>query len=129
MRYLPSILQVLVFHRVSFFVPSFPLSANYQISPLTITVASSDPDAGPVYDAPFKPSLQGLFRAAEATAVPMSDERQAWARYEWGRWVDDDKMAELMERVNEIQLTSGVYDTFVDEKKSNNNEDKTQMSR
>jgi ATP-dependent Clp protease ATP-binding subunit ClpA len=116
-----------VFHGASSFVPSF-LSANHHvISPLAVT--SSDTDVGAVYDAPLKPSLEGLFRAAEATAVPMSDERQAWARYEWGRWVDDDKMAELMERVNEIQLTSGVYDTFVDEKKSNNEEENAQTSR
>jgi hypothetical protein len=68
-------------------------------------------------DTPLKPSLNGLFEAAEKAATPRGAETAEGAhdafRYEWGRWVDEESMEKLMERVNEIQLTSGIYDTFV----------------
>lgn len=44
-------------------------------------------------------------------------------RYEWGRWVDDQKLEHLMEKMNEIQLVAGVYDTLVDEVDDSSSED------
>jgi hypothetical protein len=70
-------------------------------------------------DTPLKPSLQNLFQIAEKTATPKEAETSEGAhdafRYEWGRWINDDTMEELMNRMNEIQLAAGVYDTLVDE--------------
>jgi hypothetical protein len=96
------------------FVPSS--SRTYHRSVLLKVV---DNDNSLVMDTPLKPSLGELFRAAEKAAVPKKAETGEGAhdafRYEWGRWVDDDSIEELMERVNEIQLAPGVYDTLVDE--------------
>ena len=70
-------------------------------------------------DKPLSPSLDALFQVAEKTTKPREAETGEGAhdafRYEWGRWVDEDTMEEMMERVNEIQLASGVYDTFIEE--------------
>lgn len=68
-------------------------------------------------DTPLRPSLDDLFRVAEIAASPMDPENSEGAhdafRYEWGRWVDDESMENLMARVNEIQLAPGVYDTWI----------------
>jgi hypothetical protein len=73
---------------------------------------------GPLFDTPLQPpGLEGLFQAAALTAIPRGAETAKGAhdafRYEWGRWIDEASMEELMERINEIQLTAGVYDTLV----------------
>ena len=72
--------------------------------------ASDVPIVGPVTDTPLT-SLDGLFEAAERASKPMDAETTNGAhdafRYEWGRWVDDDAITRLMERMNQIQLTGG----------------------
>ena len=77
-------------------------------------------DDGPVYDTPFQPpSLDGLFQAAAKATKPKDADTTDGAhdafRFEWGRWVDDAAIEALMDRLNEIVLTPGVYDTLVDE--------------
>ena len=72
-----------------------------------------------VYDTP--PPLEELFLAAKQASVPKTDEESdnkdgfghAGFRYEWGRWIDEDNMEVLMERVNEIQLMEGAYDALL----------------
>ena len=72
-------------------------------------------------DTPLNPLLEDLFRSAQKVSQPKQAETTAEGahdafRYEWGRWVDDSSMQDLMDRVNEIQLTPGVYDTLLVEK-------------
>ena len=62
--------------------------------------------------------LEGLVHATERASLPCSAETTEQGahdafRYEWGRWIDDQAMEELMERVNEIQLIPGVWDTLI----------------
>jgi len=74
---------------------------------------------GPITDSPWKDEgvLGGLLQAAEKASIPCGAETAEGAhdafRYEWGRWVDDDSMQILMDRINEIQLTNGVIDTLI----------------
>eukprot|EP00980_Cylindrotheca_fusiformis_P027987 scaffold22575_cov141-Cylindrotheca_fusiformis.AAC.18 len=67
-------------------------------------------------DTPLRPSLDGLFEIAEKAAAPKEAETSEGAhdafRYEWGVWVDDDIIQELMARVNDIRLAPGVYETW-----------------
>jgi hypothetical protein len=74
-------------------------------------------------------SISALFRAAAQTAVPLGAETAKGAhdafRYEWGRWVNDDDMKELMARVNEIRLVDGIYDTLVQPNNNSNDIDDT----
>lgn len=76
--------------------------------------------------------IGALFKAAAQTAVPLGAETAEGAhdafRYEWGRWVKDEDMEELMARVNEIRLVDGVYDTLVQPKKDDN-DDKSPVPR
>lgn len=69
-------------------------------------------------DSPWKPEggLNGLLQATERASIPCAAETKEGAhdafRFEWGRWIDDQAMEDLMERMNEIQLTPGVCDTL-----------------
>jgi hypothetical protein len=104
----------------SSFVPSHqfgvrPLPLVFQSSTVDITTGND----GPVMDTPWKPEggLEGLLEATELASVPRAAETAEGAhdafRYEWGRWVNDQAIEELMERMNEIQLVEGVYDTLI----------------
>jgi hypothetical protein len=82
------------------------------------TTTGANGSEGPLFDTPLQPTgLEGLFQAAALTAIPRGAETAKGAhdafRYEWGRWIDEASMEELMERINEIQLIAGVYDTLV----------------
>ncbi|CAJ1945629.1 unnamed protein product [Cylindrotheca closterium] len=70
-------------------------------------------------DTPLKPALDDLFKASEVAAKPKDAETGEGAhdafRFEWGKWVDDQRLEELMECMNEIQLVAGVYDSLVEE--------------
>ncbi len=74
---------------------------------------------GPIFDTLSKPQggLEGLLLAAQRASIPCAAETTEGAhdafRYEWGRWIDDQAMKELMDRINEIQLTAGVCDTLM----------------
>ena len=74
---------------------------------------------GPIFDTPWKPegSLEGLIQAAQRASIPCSAETTQGAhdafRFEWGRWIDDLAMEQLMDRINEIHLTPGMYETLI----------------
>jgi len=59
-----------------------------------------------------------LFQAADLACIPKSVKTEAGGgvRYEWGRWVDDDAVAALMEELNEIGILQGskVYDRLLE---------------
>ena len=82
---------------------------------------------GPITDTPYAGQLEGLFQQAWKTCQPMAAENTEGAhdafRFEWGRWVDDASMEALMERVNEIQLCPGAYDTFINDEKESGDDD------
>lgn len=92
------------------------------------TLADKEPSS-PVYDAPFQAStLQDLFEAAEQASIPKSEDGVTGQfdnkfRYEWGNWVQDDKVSNVMELMNDIRLTPGVYDTFVPTSDDDNDND------
>lgn len=103
---------------------SFVPSQQFRASPLSEIFQSSTVDKtsgndGPIMDTPWESEggLDGLLRASERASIPRGAETAEGAhdafRYEWGRWVDDEAMEELMERMNEIQLAEGVYDTLI----------------
>eukprot|EP00977_Amphora_coffeiformis_P001365 scaffold286_cov169-Amphora_coffeaeformis.AAC.9 len=54
-----------------------------------------------------------LLTMATETCVPRGAKTEKQAhdefRYEWGTWVNEEKLASLMERVNEARLVSGAY--------------------
>ena len=118
------------------FLPSSQLHTSFrqyttglQSSPSEATIEKGDdsPDDGPVYDTPLKPpSLENLFEAAAKAAIPKGADTTDGAhdafRFEWGRWVDDESIETLMERMNEVVLTAGVYDTLVDDDAIDNND-------
>jgi hypothetical protein len=102
------------------FVPS----PQFGVSPLPFvfrssTVDNSGGNEGPVMDTPWNSAggLEGLLEASERASVPRAAETAEGAhdafRYEWGRWVNEQAMEELQERMNEIQLAEGVYDTLI----------------
>ena len=74
---------------------------------------------GPVMDTPWKHEggLVGLLQAAEKASIPCGADTSEGAhdafRYEWGRWIDDESMQDLMDRINEVQLSNGVIDTLI----------------
>ena len=76
---------------------------------------SSSVDHG---DDGFFPS--GLFEAAARASVSKAAETETGAhdafRYEWGRWVDDASVAELMDEINELELPRGhrIYDRLLE---------------
>jgi len=61
-----------------------------------------------------------LFKAAGLASTPKSAKTETGAhdafRYEWGRWVDDEAVAALMEEINDIQILRGdkVYDRLLE---------------
>jgi hypothetical protein len=91
-----------------------------------LEASSQQDDGGPIVAEPMTPSLYGLFKAAANSAIPRGAETREGAhdafRYEWGRWVDDAAMETLQERVNEIRLTSGVYETLISDSESSEDE-------
>ena len=95
----------------------------YGPSPQIVLHASTIDNAigsqGPIMDAPWKNEggLVGLLQAAEKASIPCGADTSEGAhdafRYEWGRWIDDESMQDLMDRINEIQLSNGVIDTLI----------------
>jgi hypothetical protein len=119
----------------SFLPPSFSLSSRRKtpngIHALFSTLTDKEP-TGPVYDSPLNPTtLEDLFEAAEQASIPKSEDGVTGQfdnkfRFEWGNWVQDDKITKVMELMNDIRLAPGVYDTFVPPRDDNENDDKPQ---
>ena len=61
-----------------------------------------------------------LFEAVELASIPRSAETETGAhdafRFEWGRWVDDEAVAALMEKMNEMEIPqpAEVYDRLLE---------------
>jgi hypothetical protein len=111
---------LLSWRRVTSFAPSSSRRHGSSLSESSLVESQ-----GPVVDTPLR-GLDGLFQAAQKTSKPMDAETAKGAhdafRFEWGRWVDDASMENLMQRVNEIQLSPGAYDTFVDDEEDGDEE-------
>lgn len=86
---------------------------------LSATANGIDEDAvKPVSIDGFFPS--SLVEAAALASTPKSAETETGAhdafRYEWGRWVDDEAVQELMQEINDIELLRGdkIYDRLLE---------------
>lgn len=122
-------------HVTSFtFRPSSSLS--HAACPSTIQPASA---AAPLFSSPlptptdeqeqilddYLPPSHPLVSLLAATA-DVSDPRQTQGelkdgssrppefRYEWGTWIDQEKLSKVMEALGEIRLNTGVYEGFMD---------------
>jgi hypothetical protein len=113
-------------------------SFNTQISSLSLKIDSGGhrstptrPSAVVLYAAPPPPvdvsssssfPLNTLFEAAARAAQPTQKEDDGSSgahdafRFEWGRWVDDGNMEELMNQMNKIKIMQGgrVYDRLLE---------------
>jgi hypothetical protein len=73
-------------------------------------------EEGPVLD-DFPSAFQPLFTSAAATTAPRNAVTTSLShdpfRFEWGTWVDNDALMELMDRVNEIRCIPGAFDDLV----------------
>ena len=103
-------------------------NVNDDRDPSSFTTSSSLPESlAWMYD-DIPSEFVPLLTAVTETCLPRAaiTDRQAHDafRYEWGTWVNEDKLAMLMERVNQVRLLSGAYELLLslsDENKSNNN--------
>lgn len=82
-------------------------------------VDNANGSEGPLMDAPSWKSegaLNGLLEATQRASIPCDAKSGEGAhdafRYEWGRWIDDDAMEKLMQRLNEIQIAPGMCDVL-----------------
>jgi len=93
---------------------SEPPSERDELSP-----PSSEPpgSAGQTFDLPVPHAFDALFDAASRATVPRAAVDMAGAhdkfRFEWGTWIDDDAMNNLMERIDEVRLERGAYETLL----------------
>ncbi len=104
---------------------SFAVQPNNRIRISSSSICSapaSEVDEDPVNIPPSDDGLfpRSLFEAATVASTPKSAETETGAhdafRYEWGRWVDDESVEELMEEVNNFELMLGdkIYDRLME---------------
>jgi len=103
--------------RLPLWIRSRSSQSSFQESPLFRN--------GPVLDgipATFQPLFNSAANATTLRQADNSDGAHDSFRYEWGTWVVESSLEDLMDRVNEIRLKNGMYDAFVTTKASDNDE-------
>eukprot|EP00978_Attheya_sp_CCMP212_P034345 scaffold143509_cov51-Attheya_sp.AAC.1 len=81
--------------------------------------------------------LDPLLDSAQQTTLPRNADTTAMGhdpfRYEWGTWVDEDRMRTLMDRMDEIRVNAGAYDRLLnitentDETHDENDQDESNL--
>lgn len=119
----------------AFVVPTRPLlhpSLNNgwttRLGSTTSSSSSGSPVDKPVswmYDdipSAFAPLLTAVTETCLPRAAKTASQAHDEFRYEWGTWVNEDKLAALMERINEVRLLSGAYEQLLSTAAKNDND-------
>ena len=69
---------------------------------------------------PLIPLLNSAINATALRSAETSDMGHDPFRYEWGTWVNEDSLAYLMTKVDEVRLNQGVFDSFLNENSDSN---------
>ena len=96
---------------------STPLKASSSASENNGNSNKKSPDEGPItFDNP-PAFLEPLFSSAAATTSPRTAVTTSMGhdpfRFEWGTWVDNDALLQLMDRTNEMRCQKGAYDVLM----------------
>lgn len=119
----PFALSALPIGCFAFVVPPTGPPSRPSWTPLGSTSSSSSSSNSPVDDPvswmydDIPSAFAPLLTAATETCLPRAAKTASQAhdefRYEWGTWVNEDKLATLMERINEVRLLSGAYEQLL----------------
>ena len=72
---------------------------------------------GPILDdipSQFEPLFSAAVNATILKGANSADGAHDSFRYEWGTWCVDENIEYLMDRVNEVRLNQGIYDTIIE---------------